>query len=88
MTENKEVARIFVQCHPRKGLTCKEVGMLNINELEGGKINLSTLATLTGFSEEKIREELLSDHIDPSSEMTLEELRKVMLNFIDRCMLQ
>lgn len=50
-----------------------------------GKISLEALAKLTGFPVEMIQDEVFSGK--STSEVSLEELRSAMLNYIDSTML-
>lgn len=50
------------------------------------KVSLDQLAKLTGFSPELIQEELFAGKADGEG-VSLEELRSLMLNFIDATML-
>jgi hypothetical protein len=54
-------------------------------EVEKGKVSLEALAKMTGFPVEMIKEEILSGQND--QEISLEELRSAMLNYIDSTML-
>ena len=61
-----------------------EMPMVDTTE-KGGKVSLETLAKMTGFPVEMIKEELFNG--EDSSQVTLEELRSAMLTYIDSTML-
>ncbi len=48
-----------------------------------GRISFADLSAMTGFSENIIREELVKAGNLTSDSLTLDELRKVMVKFID-----
>lgn len=54
-------------------------------EVEKAKISLEALAKMTGFPVEMIKDEVFSGQND--QEISLEELRSAMLNYIDSTML-
>jgi hypothetical protein len=57
-------------------------------EVRANKISLNTLAEMTGFPAELIQQELFSSQETAENEgVSLEELRKAMLSYIDSAML-
>jgi hypothetical protein len=57
-------------------------------EVRANKISLNTLAEMTGFPAELIQQELFSLQDTAENEgVSLEELRKAMLSYIDSAML-
>jgi hypothetical protein len=52
---------------------------------EEGKVSLATLAKMTGFPVEMIKEEIFKGK--DSEEVSLEELRSAMLSYLDTTML-
>jgi hypothetical protein len=54
-------------------------------EVEKSKVSLEALAKMTGFPVEMIKEEIFSGQND--QEISLDELRSAMLNYIDSTML-
>ena len=58
-----------------------------VNELtdKAEKVSLETLAKMTGFPVEMIKEEIFKGQTD--QEVSLNELRQAMLNFIDSTIL-
>jgi hypothetical protein len=58
---------------------------MRATEEKNGKVSLETLATLTGFPVELIREEVFKGEV--ASQVSLDELRSAMLAFIDSTML-
>lgn len=61
--------------------------MLEQNTNEQELIKLSSLAELTGFPEEMIKKELFNSSLD-SEQITLADLRKAMVSYIDATMLE
>ncbi len=55
------------------------------SEVKDGKVSLETLAKMTGFPVELIKEEVFNGEV--SSQVSLEELRAAMLSYIDSTML-
>jgi hypothetical protein len=55
------------------------------SEVKDAKVSLETLAKMTGFPVELIKEEVFSGKI--SSQVSLEELRAAMLTYLDSTML-
>ena len=58
---------------------------LNGSEIKNEKISLDALAKMTGFPVEMIKEEIFKGQDD--QEVSLENLRSAMLNYIDSTML-
>lgn len=57
-------------------------------EVRASKISLNTLAEMTGFPVELIQQELFSAEASAEDEgVSLEDLRKAMLSYIDSAML-
>jgi hypothetical protein len=57
-------------------------------EVRASKISLNTLAEMTGFPAELIQQELFSAETSVEDEgVSLEDLRKAMLSYIDSAML-
>lgn len=57
-------------------------------EVKANKISLSTLAEMTGFPAELIQQELFSSQAEAENDgVSLEDLRKAMLSYIDSAML-
>ncbi len=57
-------------------------------EVKASKISLTTLAEMTGFPAELIQQELFSSESDTQNDgVSLEDLRKAMLSYIDSAML-
>lgn len=54
-------------------------------EVQNGKVSLQTLANMTGFPVELIKDEVF--HGQDMEQVSLEELRSAMLRFIDSTML-
>jgi hypothetical protein len=54
-------------------------------ETNAGKVSLETLAKMTGFPVEMIKEEIFMGQ--ESSEVSLDDLRSAMLSYIDKTML-
>lgn len=61
--------------------------MLEKNTNERELIELSSLADLTGFPVEMIKKELFDSSLD-SEKISLAELRKAMVSYIDQTMLE
>lgn len=55
------------------------------SEITSGKVSLETLAKMTGFPVELIKEEIFAG--EGSDQVSLEELRSAMLTYIDSTML-
>jgi UDP-N-acetyl-D-mannosaminuronic acid transferase (WecB/TagA/CpsF family) len=65
----------------------KELSVLEQNTNEQELIELSSLAELTGFPVEMIKKELFNSSLD-SEKITLADLRKAMVSYIDATMLE
>ena len=55
------------------------------SEQKNGKVSLEVLAKMTGFPVEMIRDEIFQGHDE--QEVSLDELRRAMLTYIDTTML-
>lgn len=55
------------------------------SEVRAGKVSLETLAKMTGFPVELIKEEIF--HGEDKDQVSLEDLRSAMLSYIDTTML-
>lgn len=55
------------------------------SEIRSGKVSLETLAKMTGFPVELIKEEIFPG--ESTDQVSLEELRSAMLSYIDSTML-
>lgn len=65
-------------------MTAANLASLGTEE-KGAKVSLEVLASMTGFPVELIKEEIFKGHA--TEDVSLEELRSAMLNFIDSTML-
>jgi UDP-N-acetyl-D-mannosaminuronic acid transferase (WecB/TagA/CpsF family) len=65
----------------------KEFSVLEQNTNEQELIELSSLAELTGFPLEMIKKELFNSSLE-SEKVTLADLRKAMVSYIDATMLE
>ena len=65
-------------------MTAANLAALGTEE-KGAKVSLEVLASMTGFPVELIKEEVFKGNAN--EDVSLEELRSAMLNFIDSTML-
>jgi predicted HTH domain antitoxin len=59
----------------------------NGHDEKTGKVSLETLAKMTGFPIEMVKEEVFKGRIGDNEDISLEELRAAMLAYIDSTML-